>query len=101
MGKAKPLYETKLGSAFIADSAEFLCTLPSKSVNLAFTSPPFALHFKKEYGNANQRDYIKWFFRLSPVRYIDSSAMMVVLCSILEERGRRASQPDHFTILNF
>lgn len=25
------------------------------------TSPPYALHFKKEYGNANQSDYIDWF----------------------------------------
>jgi DNA modification methylase len=58
---AKPLYETRLGRAFVADSARFMSTLPSESVNLAFTSPPFALHFKKEYGNANQPDYIKWF----------------------------------------
>ncbi len=58
---ATPLYETKLGRAFVDDSARLLPTLPSGSVNLAFTSPPFALHFKKEYGNANQPDYIKWF----------------------------------------
>jgi hypothetical protein len=25
------------------------------------TSPPYALHFKKEYGNADQNDYVAWF----------------------------------------
>jgi site-specific DNA-methyltransferase (cytosine-N4-specific) len=30
-------------------------------VNLVFTSPPYALHFKKEYGNAHKRDYVRWF----------------------------------------
>ena len=25
------------------------------------TSPPYALHFKKEYGNADQQEYVKWF----------------------------------------
>lgn len=34
--------------------------LPGDSVDLVVTSPPYALHFKKEYGNANQRDYIAW-----------------------------------------
>ena len=24
------------------------------------TSPPYALHFKKEYGNAEKRDYVDW-----------------------------------------
>jgi DNA modification methylase len=57
----KPLYETKLGRAYVADSLSFMAGLEARSVNLAFTSPPYALHFKKEYGNANQRDYVEWF----------------------------------------
>jgi len=26
-----------------------------------FTSPPYALHFKKEYGNVHKDDYVEWF----------------------------------------
>ena len=26
------------------------------------TSPPYALHFQKEYGNVSKSDYIRWFF---------------------------------------
>ncbi len=57
----KPLYKTDLGEAYCADSLELLPTLPDASVDLVFTSPPYALHFKKEYGNADQKDYIAWF----------------------------------------
>lgn len=59
--KAKPIYETDLGAAYCADSLEFLPTLPDGSVDLIVTSPPYALHFKKEYGNADQADYVAWF----------------------------------------
>ncbi|MGH8557128.1 MAG: DNA-methyltransferase [Methylococcales bacterium] len=35
--------------------------LPTGSVNAVVASPPYALHFKKEYGNANKCDYVEWF----------------------------------------
>lgn len=57
----KPFYETSYGSAFLGDSEGLLSEIPTGSVNLVFTSPPYALHFKKEYGNAHKRDYVKWF----------------------------------------
>ena len=56
-----PLYRTEYGAAFLGDSRELLGRLPDASANLVFTSPPYALHFKKEYGNADKRDYVKWF----------------------------------------
>lgn len=58
---ADPLYKTPLGHAFVGDSLEFMVRLPSDSLNLVITSPPYALHFKKEYGNATQSDYVAWF----------------------------------------
>jgi len=57
----KPFYRTAQGAAFLGDSHELLSRIPSGTVNLVFTSPPYALHFKKEYGNAHKRDYVRWF----------------------------------------
>ena len=54
MTEHKPLYETTLGKAYIADSLAFMRSLPSGSVNLVMTSPPYALYFKKEYGNVDK-----------------------------------------------
>lgn len=56
-----PAYSTNLGTAYCADSLELLPTLEDASVDLVVTSPPYALHFKKEYGNADQHEYVEWF----------------------------------------
>jgi len=61
LGKLPPLYQTSLGAAYVGDSLGMLRRLPSASINLVITSPPYALHFKKAYGNVTPADYIEWF----------------------------------------
>lgn len=56
-----PFYETAFGDAFVGDSRELLSKLPEASVNLVMTSPPYALHFKKAYGNVSKAEYAEWF----------------------------------------
>ncbi|XAI95177.1 hypothetical protein [Dolichospermum phage Dfl-JY14] len=57
----RPVYSTPLGAAYQADALEVLKALPADSVNAVITSPPYALHFKKAYGNASKADYVAWF----------------------------------------
>jgi len=57
---APPFYSTEFGRAYLADSLEMMREIPDGSVNLVLTSPPYALHFKKEYGNASKADYVRW-----------------------------------------
>jgi site-specific DNA-methyltransferase (cytosine-N4-specific) len=56
-----PYYTTQLGAAYLGDSRDVLARIPNGAVNLVFTSPPYALHFKKEYGNVEKRQYVEWF----------------------------------------
>jgi DNA modification methylase len=56
----KPAYETGFGAAYVGDSVELLRALPTGSVDLVLTSPPYALEFQKEYGNATKADYVDW-----------------------------------------
>jgi len=56
-----PVYSTTLGKAYLGDSLELMKCLPSESVNLVLTSPPFALTSKKEYGNKDADEYVDWF----------------------------------------
>ena len=56
----KPLYKTDLGIAVVGDSLGVLKAMPDSSIDLVLTSPPYALHFKKEYGNASKHEYIDW-----------------------------------------
>lgn len=53
--KEKALYKTELGAMYCADSLTLMKGLPDDSIDLVVTSPPYALHFKKEYGNADQK----------------------------------------------
>lgn len=54
-------HQTKLGRIFHADSLEVMKNYESASVDLIMTSPPFALTRKKDYGNKQEDDYLKWF----------------------------------------
>src|SRR5579862_3172482 len=56
-----PAYRTPWGAMYCADSLGLLRQLRDESVNLVLTSPPYALHFKKEYGNVDKAEYVKWF----------------------------------------
>ena len=56
-----PCYSSALGDAYLADALELLKVVPDGSINAVVTSPPYALHFKKEYGNAAKHNYVEWF----------------------------------------
>jgi len=57
----EPLYETAYGAAYAGDSLELMRQLPGECLSAVITSPPYALHFKKEYGNVDKDEYVKWF----------------------------------------
>jgi DNA modification methylase len=57
-----PAYSTSLGRCFHADALDILRQLPSDSVALLMTSPPFALRRQKAYGNVTPAQYSDWFW---------------------------------------
>ena len=60
LSNKQPAYQTKIGAAFCGDSLELLPRLPSNSIDLIMTSPPFALLREKSYGNKEQSEYVEW-----------------------------------------
>jgi len=48
--KLAPAYETQRGAAYCGDSLDLIETLEDDSVNLVFTSPPFALSARRTTG---------------------------------------------------
>jgi len=64
--QTRPVYTTKLGAAFVGDAQDLLKRLPARSVSAIVTSPPYALHFKKSYGNPDQAAYVDWFLGFAP-----------------------------------
>lgn len=68
---SKPIYRTKLGSAYCGESFQLLSSnsfsAQKGGVQLAFTSPPFPLNTKKSYGNLQGEDYVRWFAEFAPL----------------------------------
>jgi DNA modification methylase len=55
-----PAYESDWGAAYLGDSLQLMRNIPDDSVDLVITSPPYALEFKKEYGNVAKDKYVQW-----------------------------------------
>lgn len=62
-------YRTPFGAAYLTDSLAALRKLPTNSINLIVTSPPYALHFKKAYGNVDKAEYVEWFLEFAREMY--------------------------------
>lgn len=57
-----PEFVTQYGRIIHRDSLEYMRnSLENESIDLIFTSPPFALLRKKDYGNVEAEEYVKWF----------------------------------------
>jgi site-specific DNA-methyltransferase (cytosine-N4-specific) len=56
-------YTTPHGRAYQGDSTKLLTSseVPEGSVDLLMMSPPFALTRKKDYGNQEETEYVRWF----------------------------------------
>jgi len=78
----KLAYRTGLGSAYQGDSRDLAQSfvIPPRSVDLIFTSPPFALTRQKDYGNKAHDEYIAWFESFLPGwrRVLTESGSIVV-----------------------
>lgn len=56
------LLTTEYGKAILADSLQYMRdSIPDDTIDLIFTSPPFALLRKKDYGNVAAEQYVNWF----------------------------------------
>ena len=96
-----PLYSTSLGSAYVADSLDLMKAIPEGSVNLVLTSPPYALHFKKEYGNASKSDYVEWMmpFAREIYRILSDDGSFVINIGGSYNKGIPTRSLYHFKLL--
>ena len=65
------------------------------------TSPPYALHFKKEYGNASKQDYVRWFlpFATEILRVLAEDGSFVLNIGGSYNQGTPTRSVYHFKLL--
>jgi site-specific DNA-methyltransferase (cytosine-N4-specific) len=90
MVEMKPYYSTNLGKAYLGDSLQIMHEMESSSINLVLTSPPFALIFKKEYGNIDSKKYVEWFLEYADemFRVLKDDGSFVLDIGGVWEKGR-------------
>jgi DNA modification methylase len=95
------LYSTSLGSAYLGDSLESLKAMEPNSANLVMTSPPYALHFKKAYGNVDKDAYIEWFlpFAREIFRVLKDDGSFVLNIGGSYNKGTPTRSLYHFKLL--
>lgn len=64
--RARASYFTEFGAAYCGDAKDLLKKVRSESVSLVVTSPPYPLVFKKEYGNVDADEYVRWLVSFVP-----------------------------------
>lgn len=96
-----PYFQSDYGAAYLGDSLELLQALPEGSVNLVVTSPPYALHFKKEYGNKNKTEYINWFlpFAAEVLRVLKDDGSFVLNIGGSYNQGSPTRSIYHFKLM--
>ena len=96
-----PYFSSRYGSAYLGDSLELLRALPPGSVNLVVTSPPYALHFKKAYGNETKDRYVEWFlpFAREIFRVLPDDGSFVLNIGGSYNKGTPTRSLYHFKLL--
>lgn len=98
---ATPFHSTKLGNIYHADSLDVMKSMKSGSVDLVVTSPPFGLTREKEYGNAREDEYLKWFrtFASQFRRILKDSGSLVIDIGGAWKPGAPVRSLYHFKLL--
>jgi len=99
--ESRPAYGTPHGATYEGDSRLLLSQLPDSSVDLVVTSPPYALHFKKEYGNVDKAAYVEWFrpFACEILRALKPSGSFVLNIGGSYNAGAPTRSLYHFRLL--
>lgn len=95
------VYRTPGGIQLCADSLKILQDMPSDSVDLILTSPPFALLRKKSYGNKEQDAYVSWLskFGRTAFRVLRSTGSFVLDLGGAYQQGRPVRSLYNYRVL--
>jgi len=98
----KPDLVTHHGEIYQCDSLDYMRRqMQDNSVDLVFTSPPFGLVRKKDYGNVDAHEYVPWFkpFAFEFLRILKPSGSFVIDIGGAWLPGKPTRSLYHFELL--
>jgi site-specific DNA-methyltransferase (cytosine-N4-specific) len=96
------IHSTSLGRIIQGDSRHVMQShMERESVSLIMTSPPYALVFKKDYGNEDADRYLDWFRTFVPgfLRVLKLNGSLVIDIGGVWKKGRPTRSLYHFELL--
>ncbi len=98
------IYQSDMGKIYCGDSLRLLRSrtkIAPGSVNLIMTSPPFGLVRKKEYGNVDADEYVKWFKNFGRTFYnlLSDNGSLVIDIGGAWEPGQPTRSLYHYELL--
>jgi len=96
-----PYFSTNLGHAYLGDALNLLPKIPSRSVDLICTSPPFALLRQKAYGNIHSKEYVEWFLQFAKefARILKQQGSLVIDIGGTWVKGRPIRSVYHYELM--
>ncbi|MGE0752592.1 MAG: site-specific DNA-methyltransferase [Variibacter sp.] len=97
----RPFIKTSTGTVYLGDSLDVMGCMAANSVDLIVTSPPFGLTRKKEYGNEQDENYLRWFqpFAEQFKRILRDSGSLVIDLGGAWKPGAPVRSLYHFKLL--
>lgn len=97
----EPFYKTHYGKAYLGNAAQLIQDLTDESIDLVFTSPPFALQRQKEYGNVGQDGYVDWLLKFASQvkRVLKPSGSFVLDLGGAYQKGRPVRSLHNYRVL--
>ncbi|MCI0332768.1 MAG: site-specific DNA-methyltransferase [Planctomycetes bacterium] len=101
MDEGTELYRTEWGRMIVGAAEHVLSELPSESVDLVVTSPPFALLRQKSYGNLEQSAYVDWLVSFGPLvqRVLKTTGSFVLDLGGAYQRGKPVRSLYNYRVL--
>jgi site-specific DNA-methyltransferase (cytosine-N4-specific) len=98
----REVHSTQRGSIIQGDSRHIMATqVAREAVSLIMTSPPYALVFKKDYGNEDADRYLDWFKTFVPgfIKVLKPNGSLVIDIGGVWKKGRPTRSLYHFELL--
>lgn len=90
------------GAAYAGDSRTLLDKINQPAIDLVVTSPPFALHKEKQYGNKSPEEYNDWFLEFAEKVYevLEDDGAFVIDIGGGWQKGKPLRSHYHFELLS-
>jgi site-specific DNA-methyltransferase (adenine-specific) len=92
-----PSSETRLGEVHWGDCLDLIKLIPDDSIDVVFTSPPYAMQRSEDYQSVSEKDYPRWFGDVMDALWpkLKENGSVVIIIESRVRDGKESSYVNH------